>query len=250
MKNNKRSYFVHIPKTAGNSVRKSLSQGNLLVNPGRVKSEREHHFGHRNALRVVNSHLSFTTDRFPCYLDDSKYLDAGFSFTVIRNPFRLLLSYYSHYVDNTLKKNWIDNGWANVNGYHNIKDFNQFIDLYTSIEDELWHVPDLCSNLFGQIFSDSGRVLVDYAIFTERLGEGIEEIGHKSTGKKISLSLGNHNKSPRPKGKTSDFYTQEMIKKVSKKCEWEIDTFKYSVDSNSGLNQSIVDLKNIIPNKQ
>lgn len=247
MPNSKKCYFVHIPKTAGNSVRKSLSSTGVLTNPGKVKSEREHHFGTDSALRAVGSHLSFTTDRFPSYLDKKEYLSANFSFTVLRNPFSLLLSYYSHYIDlSNTPKNWIDRGWANVNGHHKIKTFEEFIDAYTSMDSEKWHVPELSKNLFGQIFSKSGEISVDYAIFIESLSPGLREIVTMCNKDPSTIYLRNFNTSPRKPGGVSRFYNQDMIKKVQKKCEWELETFKYSFNKESQLGVKIVDLKSHI----
>ena len=243
----KKIYFVHIPKTAGNSIRKSMYHTPWLANNGLVKSQREHHFASRKATRVLNSHLSFTTDRFPCYLDDPLYKDSYFSFTAVRNPYDLLVSYYAHYVDNSEKKNWIDNGWANVNGYHDIKSFEHFIDLYTSIDPEDWHVPSLCRNLFGQIFCDEGKSRVDKVIFTENLVKGIELLYYYANDGSLQVKCDNlpwANTSPKRGQKNyKDYYNESMIKKVRKKCEWELDTFAYTYDSFCG--RDIADISSL-----
>jgi len=245
----KKTYFVHIPKTAGNSIRKVLQQTPYLANPGWGKNQREHHFASRNATRAVGSHLSFTTDKFPCYLDDPAYKDSSSTFMSARNPFGLLYSYYIHYVDlrNTPKK-WLDDGWANVNGYHKINSFEQFIDIYTSIDPEDWHVPSLCKNLFGQIFCDDGKCRVDDSIFVENLSSGIELVLKKfvNTSDKIDCNKFPHaNKSPRSKKSYVDVYNDTMIKKVAKKCEWELDNFKYSFNSKS--DRAIMPLNGMSP---
>lgn len=241
----KKGYFVHIPKTAGNSVRQVLRKYNILTNPGFITSEREHQFASRKAFRVKNSHISFKTNRFPCCLDDPNFHKAEIKFTVVRNPFSLLYSYYNHYIDNIEKKNWIDNGWGNVNSYHNIKNFDHFIDIYTSIDPEEWHVPLLCRNLYGQILDDNGKSVVDYAIFFERLKEGVLKIINKSRFIPIkNYNLLHKNKSPKINESILNCYTEKMIKKVNKKCEWELDNFNYSLFS-SEKNNIIKDIRNL-----
>lgn len=238
-----KAFFVHIPKTAGNSIRQAFRPHNLLTNPGFEKSQREHHFGSKNSKRVKGSHLSFKTDTWPCYLDDPGFHNADFSFTAVRNPYDLLFSYYSHYIDNSLKKNWIDKGWANVNGYHKIQNFEQFVDVYTSIDPEEWHVPDLCRNLFGQIFSEEKKLLVDKAIFVESLDDGLSGLA-SLLNYETKISASRLNTSPGRKKDHTSAYDESMVKKVRKKCEWELDTFKYTFDTNnSGHKKTVIDLR-------
>ena len=234
----KKAFFVHIPKTAGNTVRKILRRSNinLLSNPGFEKSERTHHFGIKSAKRVIGSHLSFTTDAFDCYVEKDAYKNSHCSFTIIRNPFDLLVSYYSHFIDSSSKKNWIDRGWANVNGYHNFKNFESFIDGYCNIDPEEWHVPELSKNLFGQIFDESCNSCVNYAIYFEDLHKGIknficDKLDYQ--GKKINMVHTKFNVSKNRKNRDyKEFYNEKMKKMIDLKCEWELDTFGYSYKTN------------------
>lgn len=240
-----KAFFIHIPKTAGNSVRSILRNENLLTNPGFEKRERVHHFGAKKASRILNSHLSFTTDSFPCYLSLPEYQNADISFTVIRNPYDLLVSYYAHYVDNSIKKNWIDHGWANVNGHHNFNSFEQFIQFYCSQPPAKWHVPELSSNLFGQIFDDNKNLKVDYAIYLENLNEGLQELIEILTGKHIQLNIPRLNTSGNRKGKKyQSFYDDRLIKLVSEKCHWELKKFNYAFEKDTS--NTLVKLSEII----
>lgn len=240
-----KAFFVHIPKTAGNSIRQCMRVHKLLTNPGDKKWQREHHWGIRNSKRIKGQHLSFNTDVWPCYLDDSSYSKANLVFTAVRNPFDLLWSYYIHYIDlRNTPKNWLDNGWANVNGYHKITSFKQFIDLYTSIDPEDWHVPELCKNLYGQIFDDKKNSLVNKAIFVESLRSGISSvIKELKINKPLTLDLQHKNKSPKATKKYIEVYDESMIKKVQKKCEWELDTFGYSFGTRQ--NATIKEISNL-----
>jgi len=248
----RKAYFVHIPKTAGNTVRTALTP--FISNNARLdKSQKEHKFASRSASRVVGSHRSFKTPYFDSFLDDDLYGKSRLSFSVIRNPFDLLLSYHMHYVN----KNWIDDGWANVNGYHNITSFEQFIDLYTSIDPEEWHVPSMCRNLYGQIFCDEGTISIDYILYKEDLLQGmadlvielvvggtVEDLSRDRLAKTLANNTGQINVSPKRGAIASrinymDYYSDFMIKKVKKKCEWELDNFyfdkKYNFISTAGI---------------
>ena len=64
-------------------------------------------------------------------------------FTVIRNPFDLLVSYYYH--NNT-------NGWANCNLIHSFNSFKDFIEGYLD-PDLKWHYPIIHKHVFGQLYN-------------------------------------------------------------------------------------------------
>ena len=225
---NKKLYFVHIPKTAGNSVRASLREHNLLTNPGYEKYQREHHFGSRNASRVLHSHLSFKTPTWPSYLDDPNFHEADISFTVVRNPYDLLVSYYIHYIENP-SKNWIDKGWANVNGHHGFHSFEEFIKFYCTCDSNDWHVPPLNRNLFGQMFDDNNKSQVDYAVHYENLTEGLILLTELLTGYRLPITLPKNNVSQIRRNRDfREFYTDELKELVHEKCSWEMTQFDYS----------------------
>ena len=254
----KRVYFVHIPKTGGNAIRNGFTP--FLINGGLEKSDKLHRFGRKKAFRYP-SHPSFDSSFFECYLDDEKYKKSISSFTCVRNPFDMLLSYYSHYVETPGKDT--DLGWGNSRSFHGIDSFEQFIDVYTSIDPEDWHVPELCRNLFGQIFDDKGEPAVENVIYSENILEcmldlvysetfkkgchsstieGSEGLGFKSLNfverkdlrKKLLTTMKpfyadvfvSNIRGPRSSRKDfMGYYNESMIKKVCKKCEWELDNF-------------------------
>jgi len=229
----RKAYFVHIPKTAGNAVRATI--GSRLANSGKLKSQRVHHFAVKDAERIVGSQHSFTTPFFPCYVDSPLYKDAFISFSVIRNPFDLLASYYLHHTESPKKKG-VDDGWANVNTYHGFKSFEEFITFYCLEPPEKWHVPDLSRCLYTQLFDHDRNPCVDYIIYCERIGFRISELkdllaGKVRKGKVRKSNLPKTNVSKRKKkGKYQTWYTPELIKLVEKKCEFELSKFGYSFD--------------------
>ena len=247
---NKKAYFVHIPKTAGNTVRTVLKRLDLLTNPGEEKHQREHHFGSRKATRALLSHPSFNAEYWPSYLDDPCFHAADLSFTIIRNPYDLLVSYYSHY--NVVEaKNWTDRGWAHVNGYHQLTHFDEFVRLYCSCDPEDWHVPSLNRNLFGQIFDDNNKLSVDYAIRLENLHEGLtiltDMLTEDDSDCRIESILPIDNPSRhRHVGPYQNLYTSELQELVEKKCSAELSIFNYTfLEENINRNSPIIDLKTL-----
>ncbi len=241
----KKIYFVHVPKTAGNSVRSALRDQKNLMNAANTsdrvenKKQREHKFAVDDASRL--GHPSFTTSYFSNYTKDRLYKKSEFAFTVVRNPFDLLVSYYMH------SSKAGDDGWANVNKYHKISTFKDFVMLYCTIESDKWHVPLLNKNLFSQLFNEEGECMVKYALFFENLNENLRElVNHcreeKDKDKKRKVKLKTLNKSSRrTEGSYKKYYDEEMVKKVQEKCAVELEMFGYRF-SGKPEKRSILDI--------
>ena len=229
----KKLFFVHVPKTAGNSVRQAMRNKNLLTNPGYEKKEREHHFAKKNAKRIVGQHLSFKTPFFPSYSELKAYKEADFSFSIIRNPYDVLVSYYSHYIDNSKKKNWIDNGWANVNGYHGFSCFDEFIEYYCTCESEDWHIPNLNKNLFCQLYNETNQSIVDYAIYFDDLENNLNFFLEKVLKVNSSVRLEKKNVSSLKKVSYEEYYNDYTKKLVSKKCQKLLEAFNFNFGKKS-----------------
>jgi len=252
----KTSYLVHIPKTAGMTIRTYLRHFGLITNKGHIKAQREHHFGISKAFRIEGSLKSFTTPYFPCYLEDPLYKKADCSFTITRNPFDLLVSYYFHGRYENKTKEYKDNGWGNCNKVHGFESFEQFIKFYCTKDASKWHVPALSENLFGQIFNDDGELCVDYVMFYESLQDNLKELveiltaGYEGGTQKFIKNIGNkqlgrRNKSKKRKDKNYNcLYTPEMIEMVEEKCKWELETFGYSFGTKK--ERKLMKLKDII----
>ena len=231
-------FFVHIPKTAGNAVRETLNKHAGLTNPGKLKKERIHHFGRCDAYR--RGHRSFKTPYFPCYAHLDAFNNAKLSFTVIRNPFDLLVSYYIHDARGTGK----DTGWADVNKFHNFKTFEEFIQFFCTCNAKDWHVPLLNENLFSQIFDGTNSIVIDYAIYYENLAQGLGELLKLVRNKKRNYKLHMKNinvSTTRSNRRYQEFYTPELRNLVEEKCQWELKTFNYFYDIKT--TQTLIQLK-------
>ena len=231
---NKKVYFVHVPKTGGMSVR-----GAMYLNDGfypKLK-DREHKFGMRNVSR--RGSISFPTKYWDCYQDDVNFQNADLKFSVIRNPFDQLLSYYLHDAHGTNK----DDGWANINGYMGFKSFEEFIDFYCNCNYEEWHVPMLNVSLYSQLFDDNRKSLVDYVIRFEILCKGLKKIA-KISGMNV-FPLSHRNKTGRRVEENYKvYYNKSSIEKVKKKLEWDFEVFKY-LGSLNDKKKVIIDIREL-----
>jgi|SaaInlV_100m_DNA_2_1039680.scaffolds.fasta_scaffold05203_4 hypothetical protein len=230
----KQVFFVHVPKTAGMTIRSRFSHNEKFF-PNR--KDREHKFGVSIPYRFGSK--SFPTDYFSCYLDDENFNNAEIKFTVVRNPFDQLVSYYLHDAHGTGK----ESGWANVNNNFGFKSFKEFLCGYCLDRPKRCHVPMLSVSLYSQLFNEDGECLVDYAVRFEKLNKGLKAISKMSDSNSKGSFISNVTGAR--KGRNyADFYTPELIDMVEHKMKWEFENLGYNyggpVDDNG-----ILDIKNL-----
>ena len=217
-------YFVHIPKTAGNFViRHKISDSKFLPR----LNQRGHMFGKSGMKRfnVKNGgHTSWETDTWESYNDNPLFRNS-YKFTIIRNPYDLLVSYYEH------DGNGKDNGWANCKTTHNIKSFEDFIKKICDPNYE-WHVESFKTSLFSQIYNETNEVCVKEAIRYENLVEGIEMFCDKHNIKYTNNNSFNF-KSKNKKDYKS-YYTDELKELVYNTYKEDFVRFGYNFDGYEG----------------
>lgn len=208
-------FLTHVPKTGGNYIRDFLSISDDFVNV------RSHGYWGISPTQIESPLIDFRIG-----IDYSKKCDLKdvINVSCVRNPFRMLLSYYTH-----TRANYT--GFGACNDIHSINSFENFIDKYCDLGFE-WHFPLMKKNLFGQLYSSRGDLVVDHIIRTEFLGKSINILSEIYNIPILGRDLW-RNESPSVKRSSSwkDRYTESMIKKVEKKCEFELDTFGYSFNS-------------------
>ena len=189
--NNKKIIFIHIPKTAGISLVKSIF--------GDVTLE-----GHRS--------VSFYKQVF-----GSRYSDF-FTFTIVRNPWDRLYSAYK----------FLEKGGMNI---HDKNAFETHLSIYRDFEDfvlnglnekitlEIMHL--IPQHEF--VCDKNGKIIVDHIGRFENLNKSIEKINDIL---KSDFKLEHHNKTDKKDYK--DIYTTKMIEKVHQIYQKDIDIFEYN----------------------
>ena len=186
-----KTIFIHIPKTAGISLVKSIF--------GDVTLE-----GHRS--------VSFYKQVF-----GNRYSDF-FTFTIVRNPWDRLYSAYK----------FLQKGGINI---HDENAFETHLSIYKDFEDFvlnglnekiIWEIMHLIPQ-YEFVCDKNGKIIVDYVGRFENLKKSVDKINDIL---KSDFKLEHHNKTNKKDYK--DIYTTEMIEKVHQIYQKDIDIFEYS----------------------
>ena len=186
-----KTIFIHIPKTAGISLVKSIF--------GDVTLE-----GHRS--------VSFYKQVF-----GNRYSDF-FTFTIVRNPWDRLYSAYKF-----LEKGGINIHDKNAFDIHLAiyKDFEDFV-LNGLNEKIIWEIMHFIPQ-YEFVCDKNGKIIVDYVGKFDSLNKSLDEINDIL---KSDFKLEHHNKTQKKDYK--DIYTTAMIEKVHQIYQKDIDIFEYS----------------------
>ena len=186
-----KTIFIHIPKTAGISLLRSIF--------GDVTLE-----GHRS--------VSFYKQVF-----GNRYSDF-FTFTIVRNPWDRLYSAYKF-----LQKGGINIHDKNAFETHLFiyKDFEDFV-LKGLNEKIIWEIMHFIPQ-HEFVCDKNGRIIVDYVGKFDNLNKSLDEINDIL---KSDFELEHHNKTDKKDYK--DIYTPEMIEKVHQIYQKDIDIFEYN----------------------
>ena len=205
-------YFIHIPKTSGRALssRQIQSCG--------------HCFNVKNIYRTPANKMGHPGYE-SCYFDIYNYpYKPNTKITIIRNPFDLLSSYYYYGEDLKPNKEPCISGWASVNYTHQFKSFKDFITAYCDPNFE-WHIPQLQKFLYSQLFDINHKCVADIIIKYEYLNEAYKILNTKLYHPIILDRI--CNVSQRKEKGYKDYYDEEMIELVNKKCHRELKYFNY-----------------------
>lgn len=205
-------YFIHIPKTSGSAL-----DSKQIIKLG-------HNFNIPNIYRIPkdkNGYIDYIKDTWNLY----KYKKVpNYKITIIRNPFDLLCSYYFHGEELREDGNYCHSGWASVNYTHQFRSFKEFIISYCDPNFN-WHQPALKNFLYSQLFDISHNCVADIIIKYEYLNDAIDILN-----KKLIYPIKKNNFKNNSKRKIKnykEYYDEEMINLVYKKCERELTYFNY-----------------------
>ena len=212
-----RYVFIHIPKTGGTYAQKVLNTLNdNIIDVG-------HQWYNDIECEGWGSWAKDTTHKL-----HEKIVLTGYSntlqkddyvFTVIRNPFDLLCSYYFH------GDNSFHNGWANCNNIHQIKSFEHFVNLYCD-DTTNWHFPVLKENIFSQLYNGDD-VVVDEVIKFENLSKNISDFAEIHN---LRVSPDLNTKQNQSNRRDSDFrkhYNNNMVDLLNIKMVEVLKRFNY-----------------------
>ncbi len=195
----KQFLFIHIPKTAGNSVQSILrhySEDEVVRRPDQDGVER---FGIRNSQYQVKKHS--TLAEYKAALGDEKFPDL-YKFTCVRNPWDRIISFY--FTPSQGVTEW------------NRKAFKKLVAEMQSTADHL-RLTDDDKNPFGNI---------DFAMRFETLEEDFAKVCQR-----LSIpaqALPKYNRSARADYR--EYYDRELQMMVGKRFAAEIEYFGYSFD--------------------
>ena len=186
-----KTIFIHIPKTAGISLVKSIF--------GDVTLE-----GHRS--------VSYYKQVFK-----NRYSDF-FTFTIVRNPWDRLYSSYK----------FLQKGGINI---HDKNAFETHLSIYKDFEDFVINglnekIISKITHFIPQhefICDKNGEIIVDYVGKFENLNKAVDKINDIL---KSEFKIEHHNKTNKKNYK--DIYTTEMIVKVNQIYQKDIDIFEYN----------------------
>lgn len=169
-----RVFFIHVPKTAGTATKWYLSQRGIST----YHAEDPHPFPYL-AVEKITSPISAHIDGKRVNLQVAEtypvrpgLFDSMLKFSLTRNPFDWLVSYYLHGTPDT------EDGWGNVNYIYGIRNFSEFVEKFCSpkiqwnhaLNSTYWNRMTYC-----QWFDQSGNAIVNFAIRSESLKDGMKE---------------------------------------------------------------------------
>jgi Sulfotransferase family len=191
--------FVHVQKTAGNSVRTALG--------GDIFDARKHFTAHE--LREVYG---------------AAVWDSRFKFSFVRNPWDRLVSWWSM-IDNA--RDYVDHAKPpnSFFGYV-LKRAKSFEDFLLRCDDEVVDSDgrkSIFRNQIDYLVDDGGAVIVDFVGRFERLQEGFDEISRRLGRAPVALSRTNASQH----ATYTDYYTPVTAEMVARRYARDIAHFGY-----------------------
>jgi hypothetical protein len=197
--------FIHIPKCAGTSVEQVCSTITDLI-------------------KLPHGYSYDLGDNFPSPLykpiwgkiHKKSFNPSNFDkiYTIVRNPFDLLVSYYHH----THKESKGIDGWGNCNLVHGFKSWREFLDSYLNPYLP-WHLQPMKKSLFSMAYRNNGSWIPDKTFYFENLEELEEYFGLEFPKKNKTLNKTQH---------YSKFYTPQDVYLLNKIWEDDLTKFNYS----------------------
>jgi hypothetical protein len=170
-----RVFFIHVPKTAGTAVKWYLNQRGIetyhIADPHpfpflKVEQLTTPIFG-----RVDGIDIKLQVQQ--SYPLRPNTWDNMLKFSLTRNPFSWLVSWYLHGTPET------EDGWGNVNYIYGIRSFPEFVEKFCSPKVAWNHALNTSywkRMMYSQWFGQGGSAVVDFVVRAEHLEEGMEHL--------------------------------------------------------------------------
>lgn len=163
-------YLVHVPKTGGKSIRRSLGR-HLLPSTRELEllgDVRPHKFAYSGVqCRTTNGRSRTMGSYAPLITAAREYCLLG----LVRNPISWFVSYCSH--------NGFS-GWSDNNLVLGTKDLNELARIYCD-QDSAWNIQHLKHCMLSQFFDGNGQCVVDYVVPIENMAQFLEYLSAASS---------------------------------------------------------------------
>ncbi len=272
MKSIKELVHVHIPKTGGSWVNRVLKEycaenfvygdhggidpwADIAWDQGTRAVVNGLDVGVRHTLHFKEPHTN--THRF----------EKATKIAVVRNPFSMLVSMYSHeepltselgahFKDHPIRFRDVPTGWHCLNLAYGIRSFKHFV--YRWCDEKLPCVQDrLRKFLFYQLFNQEGKPEVDIVIrneyLTSALPQFLQSYGYISQEQYDSIMrIPRVNVSPATRNECwRTYYTDELREMIEEKCSHELNMFGYNFDGptscqNALWNDAFIDVTGMV----
>jgi len=228
-----RLFFVHVPKTAGTAVKWYFEQRELetyhLSDPHpfpvlRIEKVTTPIFG-----RVNRQDINLQVQQsFPMYQNRWENM---LKFSLTRNPFSWLVSWYLHGTPET------EDGWGNVNYIYGIRSFPEFVEKFCSPKVPWNHALNTMywkRSMYAQWFDRNATPVVNFAIRSENLYDGMERLLIASGFENIKHPPRNKSNYSHRKNKDyREYYDSASSEMVEKYFARELRVFGYDFDGST-----------------
>lgn len=214
----KKLHFIHVPKTAGTTTTLALSG---------ILGDRFQSHGHAvcNGPPMPWVYRAFDTD----FVRERDTEAGDIVFSLIRNPYDLLVSMYCYGIPYTTVEH------RHVTGYVNFP-FNSFRDFVTKLCDPEfpWFCPPQQKSLFFQLYDANGFLVPDFLIRQEMLEEGLNALVRSEFGVSVQ-DIGVERPTEKRGFETEDFFDADLKRLVDTHFACDISAFGYGFGSHDGI---------------
>ena len=229
--------FLHVPKTAGTSIKNALKSSKNIITEN-TEFVQNSAFFHAHHLNVMNFRMSNSL-RFRLILGKENW-DNLWKVAFVRNPWDRYVSnwkWLTRKEELYPEKGWSARGWEGLDGDVSFADFVRQVEAcyhdnktLHGYDHDKWHL----RNQIEHLSDPDGKIMVDYIARYENLEE---EFGLmcKKAGEEFNLPYLNHTGHYSGESKTheplkkhySKYYSEELKQIVSNRCAADIEAFNY-----------------------